>query len=132
GVNKNGEIAGYLFQLAPSAPAIFNDPNLSANAGAYATIYVDGIGETTPLLRTGSTSSKSTPVSSLAKPALPLSVTVGGLPALMQFAAIPPGLIGVAQINFVVPANVAAGVQPVVVTVGGVASAPVSITVQPQ
>jgi uncharacterized protein (TIGR03437 family) len=132
GVNKNGEIAGYLFQLAPSAPAIYTDPNLSANAGAYATIYVDGIGETAPLLRTGSTASKSTPVTSLAKPALPLSVTVGGVPALIQFAAIPPGLIGVAQVNFLVPTNVTSGVQPVVVTVGGVASAPVNLTVQGQ
>jgi uncharacterized protein (TIGR03437 family) len=132
GVNNNGAIAGFQFQIAAAAPAIFADPNLSAKPGAYATVYVAGVGETTPLLRTGATAPGNTPVASLPKLALPLNVTVGGVPALVQFAAIPAGLIGVAQINFVVPEGVAAGAQPVVVTVGGVASAPISLTVPAQ
>ena len=130
GINKNGEIAGFQFTLAPASPGIYADPNLSAKPGGYATVFVAGIGETTPALRTGFTAPSSTPVSALARPALPLSVTVGGAPAFLQFAGIPAGLIGVAQVNFLVPASVPAGPQPLVVTVGGVSSAPVTIDIQ--
>jgi uncharacterized protein (TIGR03437 family) len=55
---------------------------------------------------------------------------VGGLPAFVLYAGIAPGLIGEAQINFIVPANVPPGPQPVMVTVGGVSSPPVTLTVQ--
>jgi uncharacterized protein (TIGR03437 family) len=43
---------------------------------------------------------------------------------------VPYGLSGVTQINFRVPDGVPSGVQPVIVTVGGVASKPAKITVQ--
>ena len=39
------------------------------------------------------------------------------------------GLVGVTQINYTVPGNTPVGVQPVVVTVGGVASRPANLTV---
>jgi uncharacterized protein (TIGR03437 family) len=35
----------------------------------------------------------------------------------------------VTQVNFTIPADAQTGVQPVVVTVGGVSSAPVNVTV---
>ena len=41
----------------------------------------------------------------------------------------PSGFVGVTQINFQVPANAPLGKQDVVVTVGGVASNAVSVTV---
>ncbi|MBZ5607510.1 MAG: hypothetical protein LAP38_04580 [Acidobacteriia bacterium] len=42
---------------------------------------------------------------------------------------IPPGLVGVTQINFQIPPDAPLGAQPVVVTVGDVPSAPVTLTV---
>ncbi|HXK03887.1 MAG TPA: peptidase S8, partial [Verrucomicrobiae bacterium] len=130
GINKNGEIAGHQFTLGPASPGVYADPNLSAKQGGYGTVYVAGIGETTPALRTGFTVPANTPASALARPALPLSVTIGGEPAFVQFAGVPAGLIGVAQVNFLVPADVPSGPQPLVVTVGGVSSAPVTLNVQ--
>ena len=59
------------------------------------------------------------------------TLTVGGVQATVAFAGVPNGLSGVTQINFTVPLNVPAGVQPVVVTVGGVASPPVNLNVSP-
>jgi uncharacterized protein (TIGR03437 family) len=56
-------------------------------------------------------------------------VTVGGITASTTFAGITPGLVGVMQINFQVPQTVALGPQPVVVTIGTVASAPVTLTI---
>jgi uncharacterized protein (TIGR03437 family) len=59
-----------------------------------------------------------------------VTVTVGGVVATVRFIGIPSGLVGVTQINFTIPATVAPGVQPVVVTVGTAASAPANLTVQ--
>jgi uncharacterized protein (TIGR03437 family) len=63
---------------------------------------------------------------------LPLTVTVGGVPATVQFSGIPSGVVGVTQINFQVPASVPVGAQQVVVTVGGVDSQPVTLNVTGQ
>jgi uncharacterized protein (TIGR03437 family) len=62
-------------------------------------------------------------------PAMPLSVTVGGVPALLQFAGLAPGNIGTTQVNFYVPASLS-GAQPVVVTVDGASRPPVNVTVK--
>jgi len=70
-----------------------------------------------------------TPVASLPLALLPLSVTVAGQPALIQFAGVTPGVVGLMQINLIVPTTVSPGTQPVVVTIGGVASPPVNIIV---
>jgi uncharacterized protein (TIGR03437 family) len=57
------------------------------------------------------------------------TVTIGGARATIDFLGIPPGLVGVTQINVQVPSGIATGAQPVVVTVGGVASAPASVVI---
>jgi uncharacterized protein (TIGR03437 family) len=54
---------------------------------------------------------------------------MGGALATIDFIGIPPGLVGVTQINVQVPNGLPSGAQPVVVTVGGVASAPATITI---
>jgi uncharacterized protein (TIGR03437 family) len=138
GVNNNGQIAGFQFQIAPAAPGIFADannnlvPNSTVSAGGTTVLYLTGDGDVTPALLTGFTPSSATPLASLPKSRLPLSVSVGGVPAFVQFYGISSGLVGVTQVNFTVPNSVQPGVQPVVVTVGGVSSPPVSLTVSAQ
>jgi len=68
-------------------------------------------------------------VDSLPKPTENVSVTVGGIPATLQFVGDPAGLVGLIQINFYVPTNIADGTQPVVVSVGSQASAPAYLIV---
>jgi uncharacterized protein (TIGR03437 family) len=58
-------------------------------------------------------------------------VTVGGVPAQVPFSGITPGFVGATQINFTVPPAAPSGPQPVVVTVGGVASRPLTLNVTP-
>ena len=58
GINNNGQIAGYLFQVAPSSPGIVSvngaiSPTASAKQGAYATLYVTGVGDVTEGFPTG-------------------------------------------------------------------------------
>jgi uncharacterized protein (TIGR03437 family) len=136
GVNNNGDIAGYEFQISPSSPAILSDssgnvsPVATVKQGGNTTIYVVGADEVSPVLSSGLSPSVVTPVPSLPKPVLPLSVTVGGVPVFVQFAGVAPGLIGLAQVNIALPASIPTGIQPVVVTVGGVSSPPVNLQVQ--
>ena len=61
----------------------------------------------------------------LPQPVAPVTVRIGGVAAEVRFAGGAAGQIaGVMQVNVVVPAGLAAGVVPVVLTVGGVPSQP--------
>jgi uncharacterized protein (TIGR03437 family) len=135
GINNNGSIAGFLLQVAASAPGIFTDangnivPNATVTQGGYGTLYFTGAGEFTNLPLTGFAPSATTPPASLGQPALPFSITVGGTPAFIQFCGQAPGKFGTAQVNFIVPPATPLGDQEVVVTVGSSASPPAHITV---
>jgi len=58
-------------------------------------------------------------------PALPVSVTIGGRPAQVPFAGMAPNLVGLFQVNAVVPADTPPGsAVALAVTIGTVASQP--------
>jgi trimeric autotransporter adhesin len=58
-------------------------------------------------------------------PALPVSVTIGGVPAGVQFAGSAPGFAGLLQINAQVPTSVAPGNSvPVAIAIGDKTSQP--------
>lgn len=126
----------YNFTVTASAPGIFMAGdgsiagNSSAGRGNTITLYLTGDGQVTPSLATGAGPAANTPLTRLPKPRLPLSITVGGVSATSTFVGIPPGYVGVTQVNFTVPSNAPTGVQPVVVTVGTQSSAPAKLTVQ--
>jgi uncharacterized protein (TIGR03437 family) len=136
GIDNSGQIASYLFNVAPTAPGIFA---FNGNLVPYATgaqgqtiiAFVTGDGDVTPSLATGATASSGLTLAQYPKSRQALSLTVGGEKAAVVFDGIVPGLIGVTQVNFTIPADAQTGVQPVVVTVGGVSSAPVNLMVTP-
>jgi uncharacterized protein (TIGR03437 family) len=136
GVNNNGQVAGFSFQMSPASPGVFADaggnvlPTPTVKAGTALALYVTGTGEVTPALKTAYSPATGTALTSLPVPVLPVSVTVAGAPAFVEFAGITPGLIGVTQINILVPASTPLGNQAVVVTVGGADSAAVNVVVQ--
>ena len=123
------------FQVAASGPGIFAaadgsiSPSNTGSPGQTVTLFITGEGQVTPTLATGATPSAKTQPAQLPKPRLALSVTVGGVPATVQFFGIPNGLVGVTQVNFTVPDTAPVGQQPVVVTVGTASSAPANINV---
>lgn len=129
GVNNNGQIASFRFVVAPSAPGVFADangnvvPNPVVNRGALLTLYVTGTGDSNEVFDTGLSPSGTTPA-----PILPVSVTIGGVPVFPELMN--NSLVGMTLINVLVPSSVPTGNQPVVVTVGGAASAPVNVVVQ--
>ncbi len=124
-------------QIAATAPGIFAYngsvvPFSSVKRGDTTTIFITGEGAVTPALATGTTPSSSTSLTRLPKPAAATrTVTVGGVGATIAFIGIPPGLVGVTQVNFVMPPTAPLGAQPVVVTIGSASSPPVNVTVTP-
>jgi len=134
-VNNNGQVTTRSFQIAAAAPGIFTNstgalvPTASAALGQEIAFYITGTGTVSPAISDGAAPSESTALADLPHPVEPTSVTIGGAAAPIDFIGIPAGLVGVMQINVTVPNGIPAGAEPVVVTVGGVASAPATITI---
>jgi adhesin/invasin len=134
--NAGGQIANQSVYVNAVAPGIFlaSDrrhiaPSAAATAGGYVTLYLTGQGPVTPAVATGAAPPNQAPVSGLPDPYARVQVLVNGVPAQIAFAGIPYYLVGVAQINFIVPPETPAGDQPVVVTLAGVPSNTGYITV---
>ncbi len=132
--------------VAPAAPGIFTvngsgkgqgtvfggtngtlaDPSHPANPGEVVVIYCTGLGEVTPEVPSGSPAPSSPP----AKTANPVTVSIGGANAPVQFAGLTPGLVSVYQVNAVVP-SIPGGTQiPVVITAAGQQSPAVTMAVK--
>ncbi len=135
GVNNNGQIASFPFEVAITAPGIFVDQNgalvpfANAKPGDTLPLFVTGDGDLTPTLPTGNTPSSDTSLNNLPQPRQPVTLTVGGLTAKILFLGVPFGLSGVTQINFTIPQNAAPGPQQVVVSVGVVQSEAALLTI---
>jgi uncharacterized protein (TIGR03437 family) len=136
-INNNGQIATFAFPVAVTAPGLYpsaiNNTTgkavQSAATGSVLLLFMTGEGDVTPTLATGATPAFNSNPAKYPQPRLPVTVTVGGVPAQLLFQAIPYGLAGATQIDFTIPATAPTGPQQVVVTVGGVAAPPVNLTV---
>jgi uncharacterized protein (TIGR03437 family) len=134
-INNNGNVVSTSFAVQLAAPGIFVDqsgavvPANNAVRGNIISLYLTGAGSVSPAIITGTAPSVATAISSLPAPTEPTLVTIGNVRAPIQFVGIPPGLVGVLQINCQVAAGTPAGAQPVVVSIGGVSSAPATLTV---
>ena len=134
-VNDNGQTASTSFRVAAAAPGIFTTssgaivPTSTAARGQIVTLFITGDGAVTPALATGASPATGTATSNLPRPSQTVSLTVGNVPATIQFIGIPPGLVGVTQVNYQVPTQAPLGTQSVIVTVGGVASAAANLVV---
>ena len=118
--------------MSASAPGLFTQnqqgtgpitATSSGGRGQQFALYVTGAGEVSPPIATGAVpTGTQVPV-----PLLPVSVTVGGVAANLDYVGLPSWSVGTLQVNFTVPQNAPLGAQPVVVTVGS-ASSPVAVT----
>ena len=104
--------------------AILNQDGVTVNGtttpekrGNVIAIYMTGEGKTDPQGVDGVVIPAV--VSALKKPVLPVTVTIGGVDAKVEYAGSAPSLIsGVMQVNVTIPATAPLGAQPVVVSVG--------------
>ena len=108
-----------------------NNANNPALVGSVVTLFATGEGQTSSLGGVGGVDGKTASAAPYAAPIQPVSVTVGGLDAVVNYAGAAPTLVaGVMQLNIQIPTGIAPGSSiPVVLTVGGVRSRQVTIAV---
>jgi uncharacterized protein (TIGR03437 family) len=121
-VSANGALTTPLtLQLNAGVPAILNFssgaviaqhldgtlvlPASPAVPGEYIVIYTSGLGATDIPVASGAPS----PSDPVANVAVPPVLTLNGSPINILFAGLTPGLVGLYQVNFQVPANLASG-----------------------
>ena len=137
--NSGGTGSGLTMQVASNDPGIFTyngsngivvknaDFSLvgatnAAAAGDVLVVFETGMGQTTPATATG----EIVPASPL-KDTAATTATIGGVNAPVIYSVASPGFAGLYQTAVRVPAGLAAGNQPLVLTVNGVASNSVNI-----
>jgi uncharacterized protein (TIGR03437 family) len=120
----------------PSGPALAENPDFSINSaqnpvakGSYVALYLNGTGLTTPPAVDG----HAAPVDRLLMTALPVTVTIGGVPAEVLFAGAAPTLVGVTQVNVRIPTTVpGTGPVPLTLQVGRCTPNQLGITIAVQ
>jgi uncharacterized protein (TIGR03437 family) len=116
--------------VLPSGPAVENaDYSLNssknpASVGSYVIVYATGLGAMSPAVPDGAV----TPMN-LTTATASSSATIGSMNAPVTFAGLTEGAFGLGQMNVQVPAGLAPGSYPLVVTVNGQTSNTVAISV---
>jgi uncharacterized protein (TIGR03437 family) len=107
-------------QVALNQDNTVNSSTNPAAKGSTVSLYATGVGVMKPQVTDGSFT-----LGTPAQPALPVSVTIGGLAAQVSSAgAAPKNVAGLVQVNVQIPANAPSGQVPVILTVGTAQSRP--------
>jgi uncharacterized protein (TIGR03437 family) len=97
-----------------------------ATAGDVVTVYCTGLGPTSPQAPATGTA---TPAG-LFNATVPVTATIGGINAPVQFSGLTPGLVGLYQVNVQIPSGVTPGsAVPITITQNGVVSNTVTLAV---
>jgi uncharacterized protein (TIGR03437 family) len=116
GVAYRGTDPGFL--VSTSAPI---------TAGDFLVLYCAGLGPTNPPVDDGVAS----PFSPLAQTTSPVTVSIVGQSASVQFAGLAPGFVGLYQVNAIVPPGITPGsAVPLLLSVAGQTGPPSSIAVK--
>ncbi len=97
-----------------------------AQRGHIVQFYLNGLGAVTGTPRSGDPSPGTALATTLATPV----VMIGGQTAPVQFSGLAPNLVGLYQVNVVVPPIAGSGLLPVLLTIGGVPAPATQIAVQ--
>jgi uncharacterized protein (TIGR03437 family) len=115
----NGNGQGVIFRYHAQGNSALADSSTPAAAGDVLVIYCVGLGAVHPAVTAGNPA----PVNPSSKTTQSVTVTIGGQPAVVQFAGLSGGSAGLYQVNAVVPSGITPGDQvPVVVSVAGKSS----------
>jgi uncharacterized protein (TIGR03437 family) len=125
--DQSGKGIGVIVVVPPDGPQFEVDSSHAATAGDALVIYCAGLGTVNPLVATGSAA----PSSPLAYTSKTVTVTIGNQPAKVLYAGLAPNFAGLYQVDVLVPSGVAAAADvPVVLTVDGISSPPVTVPIQ--
>jgi uncharacterized protein (TIGR03437 family) len=104
--------------LAVNQDGSLNQSANSAARGSALTVYLTGGGNVAPTWPTG----KAASAFPLIRTPGDTSVSVGGVPAAIQFMGLAPGLVGVVQMNLILSPSTPTGDQPLKISVNGSSS----------
>jgi uncharacterized protein (TIGR03437 family) len=123
----SGKGQGVIYVAHPDSTLTLADAAHPATAGDTIVITCTGLGEVTPSLTAGAPA----PSDHLTSTVNPVTVTIGGVSAQVQFAGLAPGFAGLYQVNAVVPKGVTPGPAVVLsMAEAGQVSSPVTMAVQ--
>lgn len=108
-VNQDGSANGDGTVLSSDKPA---------PPGSVISVYATGLGAVTPSVAAGTP----TPASPLSNTAGAVTATIAGRDATVLFAGLAPGMIGVYQVNILVPASTPSGTARLALYAGGIGS----------
>ncbi len=123
-MNAEGTGAAIIQAYKPDGTPLPGGSALSA--GDVVVIYCTGLGAVNPPVPAGGAASAST----LSKTVNPVTATIGGVNATVQFAGLTPGFAELYQVNAIVPSGVPSGDEILLLTASGQQSAPVTIQIQ--
>lgn len=115
--------AGTSRAIAANQDSVLNSPETPETRGRALVFYVTGLGAMNPPIATGEVA----PLDILSHAAAPISATVGGVAAEVQFAGLTPGTVGLGQVNVIIPENAPTGDAVPVVIQG---SKPATVSIQ--
>ncbi len=118
---------GYGQAAALNQDGSFNSASQPAAAGSIITLFATGEGQTSPAGADGKLA-----VAPLPSPLLPVTLTIGGLPATIVYAGAAPGEVaGLMQINATIPVGTKSGnAAPVVLQMGDVLSGTATVAIK--
>ena len=103
--------------LALNENGSVNGPGSPAARDTWITLYGSGFGELSPFKEDGTIVTGE--VAQLPRPLLPLTIRIGGEPAVVQYCGQAPGMVlGIVQVNVRIPLGVRSGEAAVEVTMG--------------
>jgi uncharacterized protein (TIGR03437 family) len=125
--NQSGQGPGVVVVLKPDGTFFLNTPSNPASAGDSLVIYCTGLGTVAPPVAAGTAA----PLTTVSKTVNPVTVTVGGVAAQVEFAGLAPEFVGAYQVNVAVPTGIAPGANvPLVLSQAGAISVPVTVAIQ--
>ena len=132
--------AAFTIKIRPAGPGLFanaegqaaaldddgssNSSTAPAPGGSVISVFLTGIGPISAPVDDGAAPQENQTISAT----WPVSATIGGVPATVEFAGLAPLYPGIAQINLRVPAT-ASGVSPLVISVGAFTSNTVQLVI---
>ncbi len=123
-VSQGGQGRGVVLHAADFSPVTVERP---ARAGEVLAVFATGLGATNPSVESGSPPSSSTPPVVRIQPL----ATLGGISAVVRSAVLAPTFVGLYRIDLEVPAGLAAGPQPLVITSNSAVSNSVTVEIAP-
>jgi uncharacterized protein (TIGR03437 family) len=125
--DQSGQGAGIIVVVKPDHTQFLATPASPASAGDALVIYCAGLGAVSPMVPAGSAA----PTSTLSTTVNTTTAKIGGQAAQVLFSGLAPGFAGLYQVDVLVPSGIAAAADaPVILTVGGISSPPVTVAIK--